>query len=115
MSYYEIFVIGWSLNVFMFVINLFVAIGVFSNIDMSNVHEENRILQELKEEFDKYYPYKSLTSILTYAIPFTASYKILYHFIEMYFFFQKNSQARMFDYIVYKYKSELAKVKDKVE
>ncbi len=113
MSYYEIFVIGWSLNVFMFLVNLFVAIGIFSNEDMGNIYEENMVLTELKEELERYYPYKTLFAFVSYIIPFTAFFKILFGFIEMYFFFQKNSQARMFDYIVYKHTSEIERIKNK--
>ncbi len=113
MSYYEIFTIGWSLNVLMFFINLLVAIRTFSSGDMENIYKENMVLKDLKEELDKYYPNKTLETFIAYSIPFTAFFKTLFRFIEMYFFFQKNSQARIFDYIVYKYKSELEKVKNK--
>lgn len=113
MSYYEICVIGWSLNVLMFLANLLVALKTFSSTNIENLHEENMILKELKEELDKYYPNKNLTMMLTYFIPFTAFFKTTFKFIEMFFFFQKNTQARMFDYIVYKYTNELNKAKNK--
>ncbi len=111
MSYFEIFVIGWSLNFFMFFVNLLVVINTFSGDNMEDMYKENMILKDLKEEIDKYYPNKTLESIISYLIPFTAAFKTLFHFIEMYFFFKKNSQARMFDYVVYKYTSQLDKFK----
>ena len=50
--------------------------------------------------------------MLTYVVPFTAFFRMNYKLVEMYFFFQRNKEAKMFDYMVYKYTSEIDKVKN---
>ena len=111
MSYLDICILGWNLNAFMFVVNFLIAIRVISTQDRSKLQEESLVLKELKEELEKYYPNRTLTTLLTYAVPFTAFFRMSYKLVEMYFFFQRNKDAKMFDYMVYKYSSDISKAK----
>ena len=112
MSYLDICILGWNLNAFMFVVNFLIAIRVISTQDRSKLQEESLVLKELKEELETYYPNRTLTTMLTYVVPFTAFFRMSYKLVEMYFFFQRNKEAKMFDYMVYKYTSEIDKVKN---
>ena len=87
------------------------AIKVISTQDKNTLQDESVVLKELKEELDKYYPYRTYSTFLTYAIPFVAFFRMFFRFIEMFFFFQKNQDTKMFDFMVYKYTSEINKVK----
>ncbi|RXJ85482.1 hypothetical protein [Arcobacter cloacae] len=112
MSYLDICIIGWNLNALMFVVNFFIAIRVISTQDRAKLHEESLVLKELKEELEIYYPYRTYITILTYVIPFTAFFRMSFRLIEMFFFFQKNQNAKMFDYMVYKYSYDIEKAKN---
>ena len=112
MSYLDICIIGWNLNALMFVLNFFLAIKVISSQDRDTLQEESLVLKELKEELDIYYPYRTYSTFLTYAIPFAGFFRMLFRFVEMFFFFQKNQNTKMFDFMVYKYTNEINKVKN---
>ena len=113
MSYLDICITGWNLNVLMFVVNLFIALKVVSKEDKSRLYEENLILKELKEELEKYYPNRIYSTLISYGVPFTAFFRMSYRLLEMYFFFQKNKEARMFDYMVYKYSYDIQRARNK--
>lgn len=113
MSYLDIFIMGWNLNALMFIINFLMAIRVVSTNDKQKLQEESEVLAKLKAQLDIYYPYRMQITILTYLIPFTAFFRMGFRFIEMQFFFMKNSQAKMFDYMVYKYESDINKAKNR--
>ena len=115
MSYLDICIMGWNLNALMFVINFLIAIRVISTQDRSKLQEESLVLKELKDELEKYYPNRTLTTMITYVVPFTAFFRMNYKLVEMYFFFQKNSEAKMFDYMVYKYTYDIQKAKNSQE
>ncbi|QKJ22983.1 hypothetical protein [Poseidonibacter lekithochrous] len=113
MSYIDICIMGWNLNAFMFVVNFLMAIRVISSSDRDKLQEESVVLKELKEQMEMYYPYRTQTTIITYLVPFTAFFRMSYRLIEMFFFFQKNQGSRMFDYMVYKYTTEINRAKNK--
>lgn len=113
MSYIDICIMGWNLNAFMFVVNFLMAIRVISSSDRDKLQEESVVLKELKEQMEKYYPYRTQTTIITYLVPFTAFFRMSFRLIEMFFFFQKNQGSRMFDYMVYKYQTEINRAKNK--
>ena len=112
MSYLDICITGWNLNALMFVLNFFLAIKVVSTQDRNTLQEESAILKELKDELDDYYPYRTYATFLTYAVPFAAFFRMSFRFIEMIFFFQKNANTKMFDFMVYKYTVDINKVKN---
>ncbi|GGD49481.1 hypothetical protein GCM10012288_24460 [Malaciobacter pacificus] len=114
MSYLDICIVGWNLNAFMFVVNFLIAIKSISGVNRENLMEESQVLKELKEELEKYYPYRTQSTIISYIVPFTAFLRMSFRLLEMFFFFQKNTQARMFDYMVYKYTNEINKAKNRV-
>ena len=111
MSYTDIFILGWNLNAFMFVINFFIVLKVITSKANSDLKAESQVLRELKTEFERYYPYRKYTTLMTYIIPFTMSYRLL----EMYLFFSKNSGTSMYDYMAYKYQADIAIAKQKYE
>ncbi len=113
MSYLDIFIMGWNLNAVMFAINFFLAIKVISTEDKEQLQKQSFVLKNLKEELDKYYPNKTLTTLLSYAVPFTAFFRLSFRFIEMFFFFQKNKEAKMYDYMIYRYSYEIEKAKSR--
>lgn len=112
MSYLDICIIGWNLNALMFVVNFLMAIVVIKNQDPTSLQKESEVLKELKYELDKHYPYRAYTVVITYIVPFTAFFRMSARIIEMQFFFMKNRQAKMFDYMVYKYMSDINKAKN---
>lgn len=112
MTYLDIFILGWNLNALMFVLNFFMAIKVISSQNKDRLQEESQVLKQLKEEMDKYYPYRTLSTIISYLVPFTGFFRMTLRFLEMFFFFQKNQEAKMFDYMVYKYTSEINRAKN---
>jgi len=103
---------GWNLNAFMFAVNFIMAIRVISNNDSEKLQQESERLRELKVQMDKYYPYRTHSTIISYIVPFTAFFRMSFRLIEMVFFFQKNQGSRMFDYMVYKYTNEIEKAKN---
>ena len=113
MSYLDICIIGWNLNALMFVVNFLIAVKVISGQDREKLQEESEVLKGLKDELEKYYPYRTQSTFISYLVPFTAFFRMSYRFFEMFFFFQKNQSAKMFDYMVYKYSSDINKAKNR--
>ena len=112
MDYGQIFMYGWGLNIMMFLVNLIIALNVIKSTDVTTMTKEHQILGELKQEIDKYYPNRGYETLLSYFIPFVAFYKVLWRIIEMLSFFNKNQNARMFDFMVYRYQKEISIAKD---
>ena len=115
MNYLDICIIGWNLNALMFVINFLMAIRVISTQDRTKLQEESVVLKELKDELEKYYPNRIYSTIISYLVPFTAFFRMSFRLVEMFFFFQKNQEAKMFDYMVYKYTYDIQKAKNSQE
>jgi hypothetical protein len=113
MTYEEIFIVGWNLNLLMFVLNFFLAIKAISSKTKDQLTQENKILFELKQELDKYYPNRKYETMLTYLIPYTAFFRMSYRIIEMSMFFTKNTDTTMFDYMIYKYKNDIRLAENK--
>jgi hypothetical protein len=113
MSYFDIFIFGWNLNALMFVVNLFLAVRVIKTNDMDEIEEQTRLLEDLKYEFDKYYPNRKIEILISYAIPFTAFFRMTLRLIEMSMFFNKNKNTTMYDFMVYKYSYDIQKAKSK--
>ena len=114
MSYEEILVLGWNLNVIMFFLNLFFAFRTMSLKTKEQLEKESRVLSSLKEEFDKYYPNRKYETILTYIIPFTAFFRMSYRLIEMNSFFSRNEGTTMVDYMIYKYEKDIKIAKNRL-
>lgn len=112
MSYEEIFILGWKLNVFMLVLNLFIVLKALKSKAAIDLHKENVLLEELKDEFSQYYPYRKYGTLLGYFVPFMAFFKILFRLIEMFSFLKRNSDASFFDYMEYKYRYDIQKAKE---
>lgn len=115
MTYTDIFVLGWNLNIIMFVINFLIVLRVVSNKAKDDLKGESEVLRQLKEEFDHYYPYRKYMTMLTYLIPFTAFFRMSYRLFEMYMFFNKNAGTGIYDYMMYKYQMDIAIAKQRNE
>ena len=113
MSYEEIFVIGLSLNLLMFIINFMIAINMMRSTDISTVQKEHQVLSELKEQIDQYYPNRAFETLVSYFIPFVAFYRVGFRLIEMNMFFSKNKGCSMFDFMVYRYEKDIQIAKAK--
>ncbi|RXJ82551.1 hypothetical protein [Arcobacter sp. F2176] len=113
MSYLDICILGWNLNALMFVINLFLAIKVIKATDVEVIQEQTRLLEELKFEFDKYYPNRKVEVSISYIVPFTAFFRMTLRILEMFFFFTRNKNTTMYDFMVYKYSYDIQKAKSK--
>lgn len=113
MSYLDICITGWNLNALMFVVNLLIAVRAISTQDKSRLYEESLILKELKDELEKYYPNRIYSTIISYLVPFTAFFRMGFRFVEMFFFFKKNQEAKMFDYMVFKYSCDIQRAKER--
>ena len=113
MSYLDIFIFGWNLNALMFVVNLLLAIRVIKSNDIEVIQEQTRLLEDLKYEFDKYYPNRKIEIMITYIVPFTAFFRMSLRLLEMFFFFSKNKNTTMYDFMVYKYSYDIEKAKSK--
>jgi predicted component of viral defense system (DUF524 family) len=115
MSYLDICIIGWNFNALMFVVNFLIAIRTISVQDRMKLQEESLVLKELKDELEKYYPYRTYSTLFSYLVPFTAFFRMGFRLVEMVFFFQKNQEAKMFDYMVYKYSYDIQKARNNAE
>jgi len=113
MSYEEIFIVGWNLNLVMFLLNFFIAMRAISSKSKEQLEEENRYPANLKEEFDMYYPYRKYETILTYLVPFTAFFRMSYRLFEMSSFLNKNVNSTMVDYMIYKYQNDIETAKNR--
>ncbi len=111
MSYADIFIIGWNLNALMFMVNLIMAFSVLKANDPVALSKESEVLGGLKEEFDNYYPNRRYDTLITYFIPFTAFFRVMFRMYEMKMFFNRNNGTKMYDYMVYKYQSDIDKMK----
>ncbi|WP_072680271.1 hypothetical protein [Arcobacter sp. LA11] len=114
MTYDEIFLLGWNLNLIMFLLNFFLAMRAISAKSKEQLEEENIYLADLKNEFDTYYPYRKYETIVTYMIPFTAFFRMSYRLIEMVSFFNKNDNTTMVDFMIYKYQSDIDLAKNRL-
>jgi len=112
MSYEEIFILGWKFNGFMFVINMFIVFKALKSRGAIDLQKENAILEELKNEFSHYYPYRKYATLLSYFVPFMAFFKILFRLIEMFSFINKNEDTSIFDYMEYKYRYDIQRAKN---
>ncbi|MFA7083881.1 MAG: hypothetical protein WC141_05025 [Arcobacteraceae bacterium] len=111
MTYSDIFILGWNLNALMFAVNLFLAIMIVKTNESHDLQKQNDVLGKLKEEFDIYYPNKKYETLITYIIPFTAFFRMCFRILEMFSFFSRNKGTSMFDFMVYKYTSDINKAK----
>ncbi len=112
MSYSEIFILGWNLNALMFVLNLVIAFGTVRTNDPLSLHKETEVLKELKDEIDELYPQRRYDVYITYLLPFTAFFRTSFRLFEMTMFFKANDGTKMFDFMVYKYEKDIARVKN---
>lgn len=115
MSYEEIFIYGWNLNLVMLFLSVFMGIKSMNSKSKEQVMYENEILSRLKAEFDKYYPNRKYETIVSYIIPFTAFFRVAFRLVEMKMFFNKNSEATLFDYMIYKYENDIKIAKNRIE
>ncbi|MEA3288791.1 MAG: hypothetical protein U9Q04_01310 [Campylobacterota bacterium] len=114
MNYSDIFILGWNLNAFMFVINLFLAVNIVRSNDPERLEKESELLNKLSSEMEEYYPNRQIETLISYLVPFTAFYRILFKLAEMIMFFNKNRGTKMFDFIIYKYQQDIAKAKSRI-
>lgn len=112
MSYEEIFILGWKLNAFMLVLNLFIVLKALKTKDSMDLHKENESLEELKNEFTFYYPYRKYATLLSYLTPFMGFFKILFNMVEMFMFFQKNEGTSLFEFMLYRYQRDINRAKN---
>ena len=112
MEYSDILILGWNLNAMMFVVNLLIAINIIKTKEIEQFQKEAEMLKGLTQQIEKYYPNKQYETLISYMIPFTAFYRILFKLIEMQMFFTKNKGTKIYDFIVYKYKTDINKAKN---
>ncbi len=115
LTYEEIFILGWNLNLLMFLTNLALAIRTMNQKSREQLLQENEVLSELKAEFDFYYPYRKYETLVTYLIPFTAFFRMSYRIFEMLSFFSKNKGTTLIDYMIYKYRNDIELAKNKIK
>ncbi|MBD3841044.1 MAG: hypothetical protein IE909_04000 [Campylobacterales bacterium] len=113
MQYTDIFILGWNLNALMFVVNLYLATSIIRTSEMDQFEIQRKVLHTLQTEFEQYYPNRKIETLFSYLIPFTAFYRVLFRLLEMFLFFQKNKNTKMYDFVVYKYQSDIEKAKNK--
>ena len=113
MSYEEIFILGWKLNVFMLVLNLFIVLRALKAKGPMDLHKENASLEELKNEFTHYYPYRKYGTLLSYFTPFMGFFKIAYNMVEMFMFLKKNEGSSLFEFMLYRYQRDISRAKQR--
>lgn len=113
MTYSEIFILGWNLNALMFALNLIIALRAIKTSSKEQLVKENQVLNELKIELERYYPYRKYTTLLSYMVPFTAFFRVTYRMIEMRAFLNRNVGTSIYDYMQYKYQSEIDRAKNR--
>ncbi|MEA2050825.1 MAG: hypothetical protein U9O56_08855 [Campylobacterota bacterium] len=111
MNYTDILILGWNLNAMMFIVNLLIAINIIRTKDDDDFQEKSEVLRTLSQELEKYYPNKQFETLISYAIPFTAFYRISFKLLEMLMFFNKNKGTKVYDFIVFKYTNDIDKAK----
>jgi len=114
MSYEEIFILGWKLNIFMLVLNLFVVFRALKSKGPVDLHKENALLEDLKNEFTHYYPYRKYGTLLSYLTPFMGFFKVGYNIIEMFMFMNKNEGTTLFEFMLYRYQRDIDIAKQKL-
>lgn len=112
MSYFDIFILGWNLNVLAFLLNFLISLRVFSKSEDRDliVYKMNE-LKELQVEFEKYYPNRKFEVLTMYFIPFASFFRTNYRIVEMFMFFSKNRNTSIYDFMIYKYSSDINKAK----
>ena len=114
MSYEEIFILGWKLNFFMLLLNLFIVFRALKSKGPMDLHKENESLEELKNEFTYYYPYRKYVTLFSYFTPFMGFFKISFNIVEMFMFMQKNEGTTLFDFMLYRYQRDINRAKQKL-
>ncbi len=114
MSYEEIFILGWKLNFFMLLLNMFIVFKALKAKGPMDLHKENESLEELKNEFTYYYPYRKYATLLSYFTPFMGFFKIAYNLLEMMMFMKKNKDTSIFEFMLYRYERDIALAKQKL-
>lgn len=115
MTYEEIFILGWNLNLLMFLLNIALAIRTMNKKTKEQMLKENEVLSELKMEFELYYPYRKYETLIAYFIPFTAFFRMGYRILEMQSFLSRNEGTTLVDYMIYKYKSDIELAKNRLK
>lgn len=113
MNYLDIFMLGWNLNAAMFVVNLFLAVNIIRPNQLEEFEKQKENLDALHKEFISYYPNRKAETIISYFIPFTAFYRISFKLLEMLLFLNKNKGSKIYDYVIYKYQSDIEKAKNR--
>ena len=106
MSYMDICILGWNLNAAMFFVNLILAVNILKSEDLEHFDKQKEILNNLQQEFEQYYPNRRFETVISFIVPFTAFYRILFKLIELYMFLHKNKGAKFYDFVVYKYQTD---------
>ncbi|AXH15419.1 hypothetical protein [Malaciobacter mytili] len=112
MSYEEIFILGWLANILMLFINIVVVFSVVRTNEVAKLKEQSLALEELKKEYDKYYPYHKQMAIIAYFLPFTGFFRVGFRLFEMFLFLSKNKDANVYNFIEYKYTQDIKKAKN---
>ena len=107
MSYSEIFILGWNLNAFMFVINLLLAFLTVKLNDPVQLHKQTNTLKELKQKYDELYPNRKYDTLISYILPFAAFFRIFFRIFEMTMFFKANQGTMIYDFMIYKYNKDI--------
>lgn len=113
MSYLDIFILGWNLNALMFALNFIIVLFVVNSYNKEDLKEQSKVLNELKKEFDQYYPYRKYSTLGTYLFPFAAFFRMSYRLLEMKLFLSRNTNSTMYDYMMYKYENDILVAKNK--
>lgn len=113
MTYEAIFILGWKLNAFMLVLNLLIVFRALKGRGPMDLHKENESLEELKNEFTFYYPYRKYGTLLSYLTPFMGFFKIAYNIIEMFMFMKKNEGTSLFEFMLYRYQRDINRAKQR--
>jgi len=114
MSYEDIFILGWKLNAFMLVLNLFIVLKALRSKGPVDLHKENSSLEELKNEFTHYYPYRKYGTLLSYFTPFMGFFKISFNIVEMFMFMNRNEGTSLFEFMLYRYQRDIDIAKQKL-
>ncbi len=112
MSYEDIFILGWLSNILMLLINIVVIFLIIKNNEVTLLKEQSLALEELKQEYNKYYPYHKKIIILVYFLPFAGFFKVGFRLFEMFLFLSKNKNANIYNFIEYKYIQDIKKAKN---
>lgn len=89
MSYEEIFILGWLANILMLFINIVVVFSVVRTNEVAKLKEQSLALEELKKEYDKYYPYHKQMAIIAYFYLLQVFLELDLDFLRCFYFYQK--------------------------